>query len=61
MSTTSGRSSRASADRFGAVARLTDDLEVGVGAEDHPEAGADEPLVVGEQDADHSGSLARTA
>jgi hypothetical protein len=33
--------------------------------EDHPEAGADEALVVGEQDADHradpSGSRARTA
>ena len=40
---------------------LADDLELRVRAEDHPEPGPDEPLVVGEQDADHSGSRARTA
>jgi hypothetical protein len=38
---------------------------VRLGAEDHPEAGADQRLVVGEQNADHRsaayGSLARTA
>ena len=53
ISTTSGRSSPARADRLAAVGGLADDLDVGLGVEDHPEAGAHERLVVGEQDADH--------
>ena len=52
-------------DGLVAVARLADDLDVRLGLEDHPEAGADEALVVCEQDADHraepSGSRARSA
>ena len=58
ISTTSGRELARERDGFDAVARLADDLELGVGAQDHPEAGADELLVVGEEDADHSGSRA---
>ena len=46
-------------------ARLSDNLEVVLGFEDHPQAGTDEGLVIGEQDADHdapspSGKRART-
>ena len=54
-------------DRLTPVAGLANDLEVGLGVEDHAEACADERLVVGDQDADHpaasgwSGSRARTA
>ena len=62
--TTSGLSARAAVDRLAPVRRLADDLDVGLGVEDHPEAGADERLVVGDQDPDHScgassGSCAR--
>ena len=53
MSTTSGRELARQRDRLAAVAGLADDLDVGLGAQDHAEAGADEALVVGEQDADH--------
>ena len=61
ISTTSGRRQRAGLDRLGAVARLADDLQVGLGVEDLAEAGADECLVVGDQHADgHAGSFART-
>jgi hypothetical protein len=61
ISTTSGAVSRAS-DGLGAVARLPDDVDVGLCAQDHAKARADEPLVVGEQDADHraAGSGRRT-
>jgi hypothetical protein len=52
-------------DRLGAVARLADDLDVGLRAQDHAKARAHEALVVGEQDADHraagSGSRTRSA
>ena len=52
-------------ERGEAVGGLADDLEVGLGVEDDAEAGADELLVVGDQDADHvaspNGSRARTA
>ena len=48
-------------DRLDAVAGLADDLEPGVGAQNHPEAGTNEPLVVGEENANHSGNRARTA
>jgi hypothetical protein len=65
MSTTSGRRLSGAGDRLGAVAGLADDLDVGLGAQDHAKARAHEPLVVGEQDADHrvagSGSLTRSA
>ena len=40
------------AQRLRAVARLADDLEVGVGQEQGPEAGADHRVVVSDQDAD---------
>ena len=38
------------ADRGLAVRGLADDLDVGLGLEDHPEAGPDERLVVGDED-----------
>jgi hypothetical protein len=40
-------------DAGSAVGRLADHLEVGLGAQDHPEPGAQEWLVVDDQDADH--------
>src|SRR5581483_6159273 len=43
-------------DRLTAVRRLADDLDLGLGVEDHPEPGAYERLVVDEQDADHCGA-----
>ncbi|GAA0379432.1 hypothetical protein GCM10009530_32570 [Microbispora corallina] len=42
------------------VARLGDHLDVLLGLEDHPQAEPYQLLVVGEQDADHVRSLART-
>jgi hypothetical protein len=36
-------------NRLGAGARLAEDFDVGLRGKDHPEAGADQPLVVGEQ------------
>ena len=39
-------------DRLGAVARLADDLEVVLGLQEEPEAGADEFLVVDDQQPD---------
>ena len=59
------RSQRANlVDRVAAVGRLADDLDLRLGVEDHPEAGADERLVVDEQNADHdrasAGSCARS-
>ena len=56
ISTTSGRSRATSATASRAVAGLADDLEVGLGVEDHAEAAAHERLVVGEQDADAHGA-----
>ena len=50
ISTTSGFSRRACVDRLRAVGGLADDVDVVLGVEDHPEAGADERLVVGDQD-----------
>ena len=53
-------------DGLAPVGCLGDDLDIGLGVEDEPEAAAHERLVVGEQDADHadagvpSGSRART-
>ena len=48
-----------------AVAGLADHLDSRLRLENHPEAGTDERLIVGEQDADHrslaNGSRARTA
>src|SRR6185437_10103503 len=40
-------------DRLGPVGGLADDLEVVGGVNEHVESGADQRLVVGEQDADH--------
>src|SRR4051794_18942911 len=51
-------------DRLAPVGRLADDLDLGLRVEDHAEAGADERLVVDEEDADHppasTGSIARS-
>ena len=61
---TSGRSERASVDRLAAVGGLADDLDAGLGVEDHLQAGADDLLVVGDDDADHApflGSVAVTS
>ena len=44
-------------DRGLTVLRLADDLEVGLGGEDHPEPGAHQLLVVGQQ---HPGRHAST-
>ena len=41
-----------SVDGLGAILGLADHVEVGLGLEDHPKAGAHERLVVGDQDAD---------
>ena len=53
ISTTSGGAAWTAVDRLAAVAGLADHLDVGLGVEDHAEAGADELLVVRDQDADH--------
>ena len=52
MRTRSGWSRRAAWTRLLAVDRLADDLEVVLGVDEHPQAGADEVLVVGDEDAD---------
>ncbi len=52
-------------ERLDAVGRLGDDLQVGLGVEDHAEAGADECLVVHHEEPDHvaasTGMRAHTA
>ena len=60
ISTTSGSQPPRLLDRLGAVGRLADHVDVLLGVEDHPEAGAHQRLVVGDQDADHSAQLSRT-
>ena len=57
ISTTSGFSRRGHVDRLHAVDGLADHVDVVLGVEDHPEAGADERLVVGDHDA-HAHALA---
>src|SRR2546428_103131 len=48
-------------DRLPSVAGLTRDLHVRLRADDHPEAGPDKLLVVGDRDSDHAiGSFERT-
>jgi hypothetical protein len=43
-------------DRSAPVLHLPDHLEIGLGLEDHPKAGADKPLVVRQEDANaHAG------
>ena len=49
MSTTSGRLASGQLDRLPPVGRLADHLEVGLGLDQHPEAGPHERLVVGDQ------------
>ena len=67
MSTTRGLSRRAAVDGGDAVLDLADDLQLGVGLEDAPQAGAHDGLVVGDEHRDahggpaSSGSRARTA
>ena len=56
MRTTSGRTRPTCATASSPVAGLTGDHEVGLGLQDHPEAGADEHLVVDDEHADHSTS-----
>ena len=51
--TTSGRSERTWSIASRPSDGLADDLHLGLGVEDHAEAGAHERLVVDEQDADH--------
>jgi hypothetical protein len=51
MSTSSGRSSLVSLTASAAGGGFSDDFDVGLGPEDHPESGADELLVVGDHDA----------
>ena len=53
ISTTSGFDERRLTDRLEAVLGLGDDLDVALGLQDHPEAGAHELLVVGDEDPDH--------
>ena len=50
ISTTSGRHRRAASTASMPSLGLGDDAEVRLGFEDHPKAGADECLVVGDQD-----------
>ncbi len=52
--TRSGRRLRAREQRLLAVDRLADHLEVGLGVDQHAQPGADEVLVVGDQDPDAS-------
>ena len=51
MRTRSGRRLRAREQGVLAVDRLTRDLEVGLGVDQHAQAGADQVLVVGDEDA----------
>src|SRR5262249_37936153 len=43
-------------ERLDPVRGLADELDVGAGVEDHPEAAANERLVVGDEDADAQGA-----
>ena len=52
ISTTSGRASRDELDAVAAVARLAHEREVGLGVHQHPDAGAEQRLVVDQRDAD---------
>ena len=63
ISTTSGSARVHERSGLRAVARLADDLDVGLGVQDQPEAAANEGLVVGEDDADRhaDGSNGRRA
>jgi hypothetical protein len=54
ISTTSGAAVLDELDGLSAVAGFGNDFEVALGVEYHAEAGADEPLVVGDDDADHA-------
>ena len=60
ISTTSGVEPARLLDRLEAVGGLADDVEVVLGVEDHPEAGAHERLVVGDQDAHRAHAAAST-
>ena len=55
ISTTVGLEAGRLVDRLEPVARLGDDLDVGLAGEQHPEAGAHHGLVVGDEDADRHG------
>ena len=66
MSTTSGSEFRGLLERFAAVRRLADDLDVLLGLQDHSKPAPHERLVVGDEDADHrstasTGKCTRTA
>ena len=52
ISTTCGKQTLAQLDRFRSVGGFVDDLDLFLGVENHPEAVADERLIVAEQDAD---------
>ena len=49
--TTSGRRRRTTSTALRPSARLAHDRDVGLGVEDHAEAGAQQPLVVGDHHA----------
>ena len=51
ISTTSGRRPAHDVDRLAPVGGLPDHAQVGLGVEDHAEAGPQQPLVVGDHDA----------
>ena len=61
MTTTSGQQAPGLPDRVGAVPGLADDLHVRFGVENHPEPGAHQGLIVGEQDPDHASSRGMAA
>ena len=61
---TSGLQRAGEGDGLSAVGGLAHDLDAGLGVEDHPQAGADDLLVVGDDHADHApflGSVAVTS
>jgi hypothetical protein len=51
--TTSGRAALAKSDRLGAVGRLPDHLQAGIGIDQDAETRADQRLVVGHEHPDH--------
>ena len=59
IKTTSGRALMDDVERPGAVSCFADHLDVGLGVQQHAEAGPDEGLVVGQDDSDHEDTSAR--
>ena len=59
VTTTSGWCFSASVERFGAVARLADDLEVAARSRAARQRAEDHRLILGDEDADHDATIAR--